>query len=79
MWCEQKRKLSVAHTNTHHEILVPREDPIKKSIYHVIDVKELIPLQLDHGREVEVFYVDHRDIRDFMFGHEWLDVGILQL
>lgn len=74
-----KGSCSAAHTDTHEEISVPSEDSIRQLICHLMDVKDLIPLQLEHDWELDVLYISPRNIRDFMFGHKWMDVGILQL
>lgn len=70
---------SVVHIDIYNEILVPYEDSIKQVVCHIMDNKQLVPLQLDHDRELEVFYVDHKDIRNFIYGNECLDLGILHV
>lgn len=74
-----RESCSSSHTDIHSEILVSSEYSIRQLVCHVMDKKQLIPTQLDHDRELEVFRVDPKDIKDFIFGHEWLDIRIQQL
>lgn len=43
------------------------DDSLRKFVYIIMDLKEIIIHQLEHGRELEVFYIDPKDIKVFFF------------
>ncbi|CAL5195534.1 unnamed protein product [Lathyrus oleraceus] len=61
-----------------NELLAHSEESYTKMLCHVIDKIYLIPIELEHDRELDCFYVDPKDIKDMVFGNWWLDIGLLQ-
>lgn len=65
-----KWSCSVAPTNNeiNNGLLAPFEQSYTKMVYHLIDKTKLIPLELEHDRELNCFYVDPKDIKDMVIG-----------
>lgn len=76
-----KGSCSTDHTNNeiHNEFLAHFEESYTKILCHVIDKINLIPLELEHDRELDCFYADPRDIKDLVIGNRWLDIGLLHV
>lgn len=43
-----RRSFSAGHIEKHYEIFIPYYDSIRHLVCHLMDKKQLIPLQLDH-------------------------------
>lgn len=56
---------SATHIHTQNEMTVRFDDSLRKLTCFIMDLKELIPLQLEHDREIEVLSIDPKDIRFF--------------
>lgn len=58
--------------------MTPLANEIRTLFKQIMDVEDLILIHLEHCPQIDVLYSDPKDIMDFLFGNDWLDVGILQ-
>lgn len=71
-------KESCSTVQTQNETLNPREDLLKRLVWLIMDIKEDIFVQLEHNDlNIEIFYIDPKNIKDFVYGNEWLNISIL--
>ena len=62
-----------------NEILDPNTNEITTLYLNLALINDSQPLPLEHCPCLELFYYSPDDVRDFLGGYKWLDVGILQV
>lgn len=62
-----------------NDLMKPRADEITALYLHVSVINDAQPLPLEHCPLLDLFYYNPEDVRDFLMGYRYLDVGILQV
>lgn len=75
----QNKVIQSLPLDIHNDIFAPSANEIRTLVEELVDAVNQTPIQLEHCPLTELFYSYHKDIIDFLFGNEWLDVGILQV